>query len=106
MAGKQTLETRIKTFPVVRLDWEESGRGWGIRPDGCSLHKTIEDSNKFVKEYWAGMPDEVPDEYSRPAFGGQLYAFEVDAKTYRKIMASKNGIRLWHLEALELRMKK
>ncbi|MBI4095587.1 MAG: hypothetical protein HY438_01865 [DPANN group archaeon] len=89
---EQTLETRIKTFPIVKLDWQESERDWGIRPDGYSLHKSIADSEAFVKEYWKGMPDKAPDEYSRP---GQPYIFEVDAKTYRQISASKNGIRVW-----------
>lgn len=102
---KQTLEKRIKTFQAIRLDWEESERGWGIRPDGCSLHKTPKDCDAYVKKYWKGMPSEVPDEYSRPAFGSKPYAFEVDRQTYRKISASKNGIRLWHSETIELEKK-
>jgi hypothetical protein len=85
--------------PVVRLDWEESERGWGIRPDGYSLHLTKEDSEAFVKEYWDTMPDrgpngEVPDEYSRP--DDEPHIVSVDAKTLKKIKKSKNGIRYWH----------
>ena len=35
----------MKTLVWMRL-WEERGRG-GSRPDGCSIHKTKEDLNKF-----------------------------------------------------------
>lgn len=49
------------------IPWEESERGWGTRPDGCSLHTSEEESRLFVKEYNDTLPDEVQDEYSRPA---------------------------------------
>ena len=52
------------------LEWEESERGWGCRPDGYSVHASKADCRNFVAAYWAGMPDrvngEAPDEYSRP----------------------------------------
>lgn len=78
---------------VYCLLWEESERGWGVRPDGASLHLSTEDSAQFVKAYWAQQPDEVPDEYSRPS--GKPKLIEVDDETYEKIEASKNGIRIW-----------
>ena len=40
------------TIPVVCQYWEESERGWGVRPDGCSLHLTEADRKQFIKEYW------------------------------------------------------
>ena len=46
--------------------WEESEKGWGVRPDGYSLHSNQEDVKKYIKEYWDGMPKQTPDEYSRP----------------------------------------
>ncbi len=76
---------------VIKQEWLESERGWGARPDGYSLHLTMEDRKQFVKDYWARMPDTVPDEYSRPC--GNPQHIDVDKKTYREIKASKNGIR-------------
>ena len=78
---------------VVRQEWLESERGWGTRPDGYSLHKTEEDCDKFIRDYWNQMSLEVPDEYSRPT--GQPYWWEVGKETYQKIVNSKNGIRSW-----------
>ncbi len=79
-----------KSFNVVVQKWEESERGWGTRPDGYSLHLTEEDRIAFIKEYWAGMPDETQDEYSRP--DGAPYTATVDAETFNKVKASKNGL--------------
>lgn len=71
-------------------EWEESG--WGIREDGFSLHRDEAEFKRFVKAYWDTMPDEVPEEYSRPCSEGQ--AVEVsDAVAH---WLAKNGsLRLW-----------
>ncbi len=81
----------MTTFTVIRQSWLESERGWGTRPDGYSLHLTESDRLAYIKDYWAGMPDEVPDEYSRPE--GSAGSHEVDEVTYQAVKASKNGIR-------------
>ena len=60
-----TAESRVER-QVVRQNWEESERGWGVRPDGYSLHLTLSDRHQFIKEYWDTMPNYVPDTYSRP----------------------------------------
>ena len=78
------------TNTVIVQTWEESERGWGTRPDGCSLHMSQSDREMFIKEYWAKMPKEIPDEYSRPS--GEPYEAEVDDVTLKKIKKSKNGI--------------
>lgn len=78
---------------VVCQEWLETERGWGQRPDGASLHMTNQDRDTYIKEYWDTMPDDVPDEYSRPA--GSPALIEVDDDTYDKVKQSKNGIRLW-----------
>jgi hypothetical protein len=57
-----------------------------------SLHLTRKDRDEYIKEYWDKMPDEVPDEYSRPE--GEPTVVDVDLKTYNKIKKSKNGIQL------------
>lgn len=79
---------------VVKQNWEESERGWGIRPDGYSLHLTEEDRKAFIKEYWDDQPSgEAPDEYSRPSGNG--YLADVQDDTYQTIKNSKNGIRVF-----------
>lgn len=85
---------------AICQDWEESERGWGTRPDGCSLHLTIEDRNLFVKNYWDLMPREVPDEYERPE--GNPFRIEVSRKLYNQIKKSDEGLRLYQHNVREL----
>lgn len=54
-----------EAFAMV-MPWVESERGWGVRPDGFSIHRTAQDMHKFIKDFNDTMPDEVPDTYSRP----------------------------------------
>lgn len=75
---------------VVRQDWRESKSGWGNRPDGYSLHLSDDDRVAYVDAYWAGMPDEVPHEYSYPSGAPRLV--DVDKNTYAKIKA-RRGLR-------------
>ena len=51
---------------IVKVHWAEHERGWGSRPDGCTLHLSKIDANEFIKEYWDRQPDETPYEYSAP----------------------------------------
>lgn len=81
----------MTTRTLIVQKWTESERGWGCRPDGYSLHLSEADRAAFIKTYWDGMPDEVPDEYSHP--DGTPYTFEADQATYDSVKASKNGIR-------------
>jgi hypothetical protein len=78
---------------VYRQEWLESERGWGTRPDGYSLHLSLSDIEAYVKEYWDSMPNEVPDEYSRPEGGPR--EISVETKIYKQVKDSKNGIRLY-----------
>jgi hypothetical protein len=82
-----------KLETVVCQKWEESERGWIVRPDGHSLHLNPEDLQMYVKEYWAAQPDEVPDEYSRPC--GAPVTCIVDEKIYTEVKASKKGLRFF-----------
>jgi hypothetical protein len=59
-------------FSLYAIEWEESERGWGVRPDGFSLHSSIEESEKYLKDFFARQPKEVPDEYSRPVGTAKL----------------------------------
>ncbi len=36
---------------VVVQKWEETERGWGVRPDGFSLHLTDADRSAYIGEY-------------------------------------------------------
>ena len=75
---------------LVKCDWTESERGWGMRPDGISLHITSQDQKAFVKEYWDSMPDDTPDEYSFP---GSTSLVEVEDSLYNEVSKSENGVR-------------
>jgi len=89
-----TAQIHKGVIPVERaicLLWDESELGWGIRPDGYSLHLNLEDCDAYVVDYWARMPREVPYAYSRPAC--DPYTCEVEEDVYAEIKASKNGIR-------------
>ena len=89
---------------IIYVGWEESERGWGTRPDGCSLHLTLNDFKAFEQAYWKRMPKQVPDEYSRPADSPIIVG--ASPNLYRKIRASKNGVRYYESELVELRDKK
>lgn len=85
-----------KEHRAITQAWVESEKGWGVRPDGSSLHLTEQDREKFIKEYWDGMPDETPDVYCRPE--GQPRGCLIDDETYSKLLIATNdgeyGIRI------------
>ncbi len=80
------LETP-QQFEVICQKWEESELGWGVRPDGYSLHLSMDDRKSFIKAYWDSMPGQTPDEYSRPS--GVPYTATVDQKTYDSLVAKR-----------------
>jgi len=82
----------MKVYPVVIQNWEEAERGWGIRPDGYSLHKTVKDKEEFIREYWQDMPSILPDEYSRPATSS-IQVIDVPEEIYLSIEG--NGLRVF-----------
>jgi len=47
--------------------WEESERGWGVRPDGCSLHVTLDEHKKYINSIYnkREKDTEVPEEYEK-----------------------------------------
>ena len=91
----QTTNTpNIQKNIVYVQEWEESERGWGQRPDGYSIHQYEADIAKYVKEYWDNMPDETPDEYSRP--DGAPFTGYIPTSRYKEFFKEKNhGIRLY-----------
>lgn len=77
---------------VIIQRWEESERGWGVRPDGYSIHPNQAALNRYIKAYWKAMPDGVPDEYSRPS--GEPYEAEVDENDPRFDLKGGYGLRI------------
>ncbi len=77
---------------VIVQKWEESERGWGVRPDGYSLHRTEEDRAAYVKAHWDSLPDEAPDEYSRPS--GSPYEADVTGDAER-LLLERGSFRTW-----------
>jgi len=79
--------------------WEESERGWGIRPDGCSLHLTEEDRNKYITSIYEQRKNdkEVPYEYDRPV-GESIKVmindnlFELIKESYRLLSFELNNL--------------
>ena len=64
---------------VYRVEWIESERGWGQRPDGISLHKDKNEMERFINAYESRGS---MDCYSR-AIDKQLV--EVDEKIYQEV---------------------
>lgn len=59
---------KIDTKYAYYISWTESECGWGQRPDGITIYKSVEDGKKHIKKHWDSMPKELPNEYSRPNF--------------------------------------
>jgi len=70
---------------VVCQDWEESERGWGVRPDGFTLHLTMDNRDAYVNGYCRTFHTEAqaPDEYTRVS--GDPRLVEADDETYAKL---------------------
>ena len=84
--------------------WIEYEDNWGERPDGYSLHLRLEDIPKFVAQvdqvevdYLAKArqtnPEAKLDVCDYPS--GQSFEKEVDDETYKKILTSEFGIKIF-----------
>lgn len=96
-------EIQLSKHTVLCQNWDESDPvdDWGIRPDGWSLHLSEEGRKQYVDEYWKGMPDSTPDEYSRPS--GEARWVYVTQEVYDAIKS--NGLRIWRHQATMRTMK-
>jgi hypothetical protein len=73
--------------------WEESERGWGVRPDGCSLHISKEDAKSYTDKIYSDRDlVNIPDEYDRVV--GDLIDVEVSDEIYEEILNCSNSLRL------------
>jgi hypothetical protein len=57
--------------------WEESERGYGVRPGGCSIHSSLEEHMNFINSIYSSRTDEVPQEYDR-VVGDPIVCFVSD----------------------------
>jgi hypothetical protein len=58
--------------------WEESERGWGVRPDGCSLHVNSDLYNKYLSDIYGDRQGKtIPHQYDR-IVGGLIECFVSD----------------------------
>lgn len=55
----------MPTYPLFAMSWTEYERGWGPRPDGYTFHSSVEEFQRFLGEFRAKQPKQVPDEYSQ-----------------------------------------
>lgn len=75
--------TKSKT--VFVQNWEESERGWGVRPDGFTVHTSKQQHIKYVAWYNETFNNQVlvPAEYTRVS--GVPIEVEVDDDLFDKI---------------------
>lgn len=76
---------------VILQLWEESERGWGVRPDGCSMHIDNTNRDKYVRDVYKDRTDDVPDSYER-VIGEPIEAFIEDG--LYEIIKRDSSVRL------------
>lgn len=93
---KATKKRDPKELTVVCQRWEESERGWGVRPDGYSLHLTEAHRAAYIVNYTKDRVGPAPDVYDRP--DGDPYVARVDRATYDDVKkkSRKKGIRVFN----------
>lgn len=89
------MKKQIELGPHVAVcqKWEESEQGWGVRPDGFSLHVSVDGLTSYIAEHWAGMPDETPPEYSRPS--GESYPVGIASSVMAMLVEGGGSARFW-----------
>jgi len=81
---------------VILQFWEESERGFGVRPSGCSLHLDNPMRDNYVESiYKDRSTDYIPSVYDR-VIGDVIDAYISDV-LYSKVKL-KNSIRIYEHE--------
>ena len=68
--------------------WEESERGFGSRPDGCSIHINSETRVEYINYIYGSRGDLVPNIYDR-IIGPELEGF-IDDELFKKLNEEKS----------------
>ena len=94
-------EAEPKTNEVFHQPWIESERGWGVRPDGYSLHLSEADRDLYIEAYWHSMPPgAAPTEYSKP--GGDTEKRFAHVNVYEALQEARSkgeyGLRFYFRE--------
>ena len=84
----------MKKFEVFMDKWTGRDRWSGPEDAGMSLHLTEKDYHEFVKEAYKDRDSRNVPEYYENADGSLSKVFVSD-EIYKKIVASKNGIRYY-----------
>jgi hypothetical protein len=96
--AKKPLQKVAEPKEVILQTWTESERGWGLRPDGYSLHLSEEDMRRYNQNYWevekqSNPGGQVPDEYVRPDNNPVPVLVPADVYAELSANATKYGIR-------------
>jgi len=82
---------------ILYQAWEESERGWGVRPDGYSLHVDGAHHKEYVEAFWKEQRShdggEVPHEYTRES--GSPVPVNVSDEVYQQLSAMGGNCRGW-----------
>lgn len=81
------------TLTAVFVSWTEYERGWGCRPDGCSVHVSMEEWKHYYEEYKKRLPKDVPDEYSAP---GKPQLITITDQEIVSDLLEKKSRRYWN----------
>lgn len=77
----------------------------GSEDDGISLHIDEATRKAFVADYWDAEKKRNPSQVTPECYScdhGQPYPVMVDAKTFRKVKRSKNGVRVHDASEVKL----
>ena len=91
---------------IYVMAWEEKESGWGIRPDGWSVHVSSEEYENYLKRHWAlhdeyferhraRTPNPLPFEYSRPVAEVALREAQLpDDHALARRLAAEKSLRI------------
>ena len=87
---------------VTLQAWEESEAGWGIRPDGWTLHLDEEACKRYIENQWKTQkayfdkelgPGITPGDYTRTS--GDTRQVIVSEKVYQKLLKNADNNGIW-----------
>lgn len=85
---------------ALRIDWMETEKDWGKRPDGFSLHISVEAAQIFLKDAFDRLPAATPDEYDYPSAGWRTPAIATpvtiaEESPLMERLADNGSARIW-----------